>query len=80
MEGEQKLELKELVDTSIKEEIEEPFVVNPEDKNETTVEDKLPIDSYLNRNEYSSERFKIELKNLPKNFGFSVRILLSYSK
>ena len=34
--------------------------------------DDLPPDSYLNRNEFSSERYKIELKNLPKNFGFSV--------
>jgi tRNA (uracil-5-)-methyltransferase len=31
----------------------------------------LPPDSYLKRDEFSSERYKIELKNLPKNFGFS---------
>lgn len=29
-------------------------------------------DSYLNRNEYTSEKYKLEIKNLPKNFGFAV--------
>ena len=29
-------------------------------------------DSYLNRDEYTSEHFKLEIKNLPKNFGFGV--------
>lgn len=28
--------------------------------------------SYLNRGEYSSELFKLEVKNLPTNFGFGV--------
>ena len=30
-------------------------------------------DSYLNRDEFSSEHFKLEIKNLPKNFGFGVK-------
>jgi hypothetical protein len=30
-------------------------------------------DSYLNREEFSSEHFKLEIKNLPKNFGFGVK-------
>ena len=28
--------------------------------------------AYLNRNEFSSENFKIEIKNLPKYFGVGV--------
>ena len=30
--------------------------------------------SYLNRGEYSSENYKIEIKNLPKYFGFGVNV------
>lgn len=29
--------------------------------------------AYLNRREFTSENFKIELKNLPKYFGVTVR-------
>lgn len=34
-------------------------------------------DCYLNRGEFTSELFKLELKNLPKNFGFGVRPFFS---
>lgn len=46
---------------------------NKEAENSSTVVVDSNPDSYLNRGEFSSEIFKIELKNLPKNFGFGVR-------
>jgi tRNA (uracil-5-)-methyltransferase len=38
----------------------------------TEEEDKTDPYAYLNRNEFSSENFKIEIKNLPKYFGVGV--------
>ena len=40
-----------------------------EEQNE---EVQVDTDSYLNRDEFTSERFKIEIQNLPKHFGFAV--------
>ena len=38
----------------------------------TDVESKDEEKGYLARDEYTSERFKLELNNLPKYFGFGV--------
>ena len=38
----------------------------------TDVESKNEEKGYLARDEYTSERFKLELNNLPKYFGFGV--------
>ena len=47
-------------------EIEEEIPITTEE--EPSVEPK----GYLARDEYTSERFKLELNNLPKYFGFGV--------
>jgi len=39
---------------------------------EPSVESKSEEKGYLARDEYTSERFKLELNNLPKYFGFGV--------
>lgn len=39
---------------------------------EPAVEAKSEEKGYLARDEYTSERFKLELNNLPKYFGFGV--------
>jgi hypothetical protein len=39
---------------------------------ESSVESKSEEKGYLARDEYTSERFKLELDNLPKYFGFGV--------
>jgi hypothetical protein len=39
---------------------------------ETSVESKSEEKGYLARDEYTSERFKLELNNLPKYIGFGV--------
>lgn len=39
---------------------------------EPSVEPKSEEKGYLARDEYTSERFKLELNNLPKYFGFGV--------
>ena len=44
--------------------------VNLDEK--TPVDDTNDKDSYLKRDEFSSEHFKLEVRNLPKNFGFGV--------
>ena len=36
----------------------------------------LDKDSYLNRDDFTSEHFKVEIRNLPKNFGFGVKPIL----
>lgn len=41
-------------------------------KDEMDSNDKNPY-AYLNRNEFTSEKFKIEVSGLPKYYGFSVR-------
>jgi hypothetical protein len=52
-------------------------VTKIEENVEEKMEEKsLDEGSNLNRGEYSSEFYKIELKNLPKSFGFGVRLLL----
>lgn len=38
--------------------------------------DTLDKDSYLNRDDFTSEHFKVEIRNLPKNFGFGVKPIL----
>ena len=68
MENEPALELKKEIDVDIKNE-ESLDSEKISEKNDNI--DNLPPDSYLKRDEFSSERYKIELKNLPKNFGFS---------
>lgn len=48
-------------------------VIKNEENAEEKMEEKgLDEESNLNRGEYSSEFYKIELKNLPKSFGFGV--------
>lgn len=42
-----------------------------ENNDDNSQEEPIDQDSYLKRDEYSSERFKIEIKNLPKFFGFA---------
>ena len=48
------------------------------EKDETVGDEESKVgansDCYLNREEYSSKRFKLEIKNLPKSFGFGVRL------
>jgi hypothetical protein len=39
---------------------------------EPSVESKPEEKGYLARDEFTSERFKLELNNLPKYFGFGV--------
>ena len=39
---------------------------------EPSVESKPEEKGYLARDEYTSERFKLEINNLPKYFGFGV--------
>lgn len=41
---------------------------------ESATEEKPTETGYLARDEYTSERFKLELNNLPKYFGFAVSI------
>lgn len=55
------LEMDEEVETPMTEEIVEP-----------SVESKTEEKGYLARDEYTSERFKLELSNLPRYFGFGV--------
>ena len=44
---------------------------------ETSVEsENVDVDQKNNSEELSSEHFKIELKNLPPNFGFGVKYIL----
>ena len=40
-----------------------------------TVQSKSEEKGYLARDEFTSERFKLELNNLPKYFGFGVSFL-----
>jgi hypothetical protein len=42
------------------------------ENNDDAAKEVCDKDSYLNRDEYTSEHFKLEIKNLPKNFGFGV--------
>ena len=47
------------------------------DAMEASTEAKPVVEQgYLARDEYTSERFKLELNNLPKYFGFGVSALL----
>ena len=46
-----------------------------EEADDTETKKDTASDSYLNREEYSSERFKLEIRNLPKSFGFGVKSL-----
>ena len=39
---------------------------------ESSAEPKSEEKGYLARDEYTSERFKLEINNLPKYFGFGV--------
>lgn len=55
-------EMDDEIETPITDEIVEP-----------SVEPKSEEKGYLARDEYTSERFKLELNNLPKYFGFGVR-------
>ena len=56
---------------------EEAEPVMNEEENQADVESKTTDQQgYLARDEYTSERFKLELSNLPKYFGFGV----SYSR
>jgi hypothetical protein len=43
---------------------------------ESSVEPKSEEKGYLARDEFTSERFKLELNNLPKYFGFGVSVIL----
>ncbi len=52
------------------EEIETPMT---DEIVESSVETKPEEKGYLARGEYTSERFKLELNNLPKYLGFGVR-------
>ena len=45
------------------------------DKDAEAAEEGKDPNCYLNREAYSSERFKLEIRNLPKSFGFGVRRL-----
>ena len=42
-----------------------------DDNKNSEMEEKNPY-AYLERDEFCSERFKIELRNLPKQYGFKV--------
>ena len=43
---------------------------------ESSTEPKSEEKGYLARDEYTSERFKLEINNLPKYFGFGVSIFV----
>ena len=43
---------------------------------ESSTEPKSEDNGYLARDEYTSERFKLEINNLPKYFGISVSVIL----
>jgi hypothetical protein len=53
------------------EELETPIT---DEITESSVEPKSEEKGYLARDEYTSERFKLELNNLPKYFGFGVSV------
>lgn len=46
----------------------------PEESKDDEVVEKHDPYAYLNRDEFSSENFKIEIQNLPKYFGVGVRM------
>jgi len=51
--------------------VQEEKVLDNNDENEVSnVKEASDKDSYLNRDDFSSEHFKLEIRNLPKNFGF----------
>jgi len=57
--------------------LEEVSSESPEEsKEEDENAEKNDPYAYLNRDEFSSENFKIEIQNLPKYFGVGVRISL----
>jgi len=75
------LEVEQIVCTdNIKNEADEVIdavgeIDNDEQKNDENEaveekEAKIDADSYLNRDEFTSERYKIEIQNLPRIFGF----------
>jgi hypothetical protein len=56
-------------------EVVEKTEVTADENKQTTDEKPSEVatdQAYLNRGEYSSELYKLEIKNLPKNFGFGV--------
>ncbi|CAF4749235.1 unnamed protein product, partial [Rotaria magnacalcarata] len=64
---EEEIEAPMTVESSVepsKEEMETPMTVEP------SADPKKEEKGYLARDEYTSERFKLEINNLPKYFGF----------
>jgi hypothetical protein len=62
----------EEIETAMDEEIETTM---DNETAESSTESKPMEKGYLDRDEYTSERFKLELNNLPKYFGFGVSVL-----
>lgn len=70
----------EEVETPMIAEVEPSIADEAEDAAATpSTEAKSEEKGYLARDEYTSERFKLELNNLPKYFGFGVRITSNLS-
>lgn len=65
----------EAVDLSVKEETVDSSV--KEETMDSKKDGKNPY-AYLNRNEFTSEKFKIEVSGLPRNYGFSVCLSFPY--
>lgn len=58
-------------------EVENKEKIEDGEKTENAKDDCDPY-AYLNRGEFSSENYKIEVKNMPKFYGISVKKILIY--
>ncbi len=63
--------MEDVVNTEVSAEVSNEYIQEDSAQNNENKTDNTD-QAYLSRGEYSSELFKLEIKNLPKNFGFGV--------